>query len=271
MQRNGTPELSRTELESVFGSFVGMEGGNPEAAFWVCDVAPTTSGASAWPSFKPQPEPGSWDAAFRQRYAGQIPRWQTHFRISRVLAAARRATLQDDSPIAALEYFERYLYAPGGWDFKLNLFPLRDRPDPVRPWGRTFREQPELRSRHAYIRLCREGKRFHFLSDLRKQHRPRVILCLGSRYEQDYTRAFGFRREAGDAVSLQPADKAQCLRVYVQEGTVLVVCPPFGGVHGLTSDVLLDALGAFVSQWLRPGDYPTFDGIEIAGMETAPI
>lgn len=269
IQRNTIPVLSRAELESVFASFVGMEGGNPKAAFWVCDVAPAASSLSVWPSFTPQPIPGSWDANFRRRYAEQIPRWQTHSRISRVLAAARKAAVPGDLPIGALEYFNRYLYAPEGWDFKLNLFPLRDRPDPVRPWGKTFNEQPELRSRPAYIRLCREGGRFRFLSDLRKLHRPRVILGLGHRYARDYARAFGFCGGVSDEVVLQPADTAQRLQVYEHEETVLVICPPFGGGRGLSSDVLLDALGVFVSQWLRPEDYPAFDGVLAEGGEPA--
>lgn len=264
MQQNQFPVFSRAELDSAFASFTGMEGGNPEAALWVCDGAPLSTGMPLADTFQSRLTAPAWDAEFRQRHARTMPRWQTHYRIARVMAAARASTLPPGrSPIDAQEYFARHLYAPHGWDFKLNLYPLPDRPDAAQPWTRTFGEQPELRSKAAYVRLCREGGRFRFLGALRRKYQPRVLLCLGERYQRDYLRAFGFWGILPQEAILQPADRPWRLQVYQHEGTALVLTPSFGGANGLSSDVLLDALGTMLSQWMRAEDFPACRGVTL--------
>ncbi|WP_316149650.1 transcriptional regulator [Cupriavidus sp. BIC8F] len=257
MQQIQLPALSQAELDIAFSSFAGMDGGNPAAAIWVCDAAPLHGYVPLSVALRPQQIPAAWDKAFRWRHAHLLPRWQTHYRIARVLAAARAAALPPGrTPITAQEYFDGYLYAPRGWDFKLSLFPLPERPDQALPWRKVFREQPVLRVKSEYLRLCRLGGRFRFISSLRRQYRPRVVLCLGERHAHDYQRAFGFEDVERNDLFLKPADLARRLQVFEHDQTTLVLSPPFAGAHGLSSDVQLDALGAFLAQWLRPTDFP---------------
>jgi len=249
--------FSGEQLDAYFASYVGMEGGNPAAAIWVCDAAPLYGHVPLSVALQRQPTPGTWDKAFRRRHAHLLPRWLTHQRIARVLAAARAAAMPPGrTPISAQEYFGSYLYGPRGWDFKLSLFPLPERPDQDLPWREAFREQPALRVKSKYLSLCRSGGRFRFISSLRRQYRPRVILCLGERHTHDYQRAFGFEDVAPIDWFLKPADLARRLQLFEHEQTTLVLSPPFAGAHGLTSDVQLDALGVFLAQWLRPTDFP---------------
>lgn len=258
--QNGDAVPGRAELERAFATFTGMEGGNPAAAVWVCDAAPRHDVLPLPEALRPQRQPAAWDAAFRRFHADALPRWQTHGRVARVMAAARAATLpRGGLPVGPEEYFNRYLYAPGGWDFKLNLFPLPRRPQAGLPWGKVFRDQPALRSWPAYLDLCRDGGRFGFISALRMEHRPRVVLCLGEGHARDYLLAFGFQDVTGTDAILQPVDMARRrLQVFRHEETTLVLCPAFGGAQGMNSDVLLDALGAFLAQWLCVADFPPF-------------
>ncbi len=261
MQQLRLPALSHAELDIAFSSFAGMDGGNPAAAIWVCDAAPLYGHVPLSVALQRQPTPGTWDRAFRRRHAHLLPRWLTHQRIARVLAAARATALPPGrTPISAKEYFDSYLYGPRGWDFKLNLFPLPDRPDQALPWSEVFREQPVLRIKSDYLRLCRLGGRFRFISSLRRQYRPRAVLCLGERHTHDYQRAFGFEDVEPIDLFLKPADLARRLQLFEHDHTTLVLSPPFAGAHGLTSDVQLDALGVFLAQWLRPTDFPPRPG-----------
>ncbi|WP_156811155.1 MULTISPECIES: transcriptional regulator [Cupriavidus] len=271
MQETQLAAREREELDRAFASFVGMEGGNPAAAIWICDVAPLIASVPLEVALRPQPEPGAWDLAFRRRHARWLPRWQTHLRVARVLAAARAAALHPGrSHVSAQAYFEHYLYRPGGWDFKLNLFPLPERPDPVQSWSKTFRDQPWLRVKSDYARLCRLGGRFRFIASLREQYRPRLVLCLGQRHARDYLRAFGFEGCERAEAWLQPADTMRRLDVYEHGQTALVLSPPFGGPQGLSSDVLLDALGTFLARWLRPEDFPALAGADGSGAGRLP-
>ncbi|AOZ11078.1 hypothetical protein [Cupriavidus malaysiensis] len=246
------------ELDLAFASFSGMEGGNLSAAVWVCDVVPPFSGMPLEFALQAQHRPASWDSWYRRQHAEILPRLQTQFRIARVLAAAREATLPPGRPpVSAQEYFDRYLYAAHGNEFKLSLFPLPTHPDGKRPWTHIFGGHPTMGSKSKYERICRDGGRFPFIRGLRELHRPKVILCLGQRQREDYLRAFGFDNVPPTEAILQPADIPARLMVYEQAGTTLIVSPPFAGCQGLCSDTLLEALGGFVAKWLRAEDFRT--------------
>ncbi|TDF66167.1 transcriptional regulator [Cupriavidus sp. L7L] len=249
---------TREELDNYFASFAGMEGGNLSAAVWICDVAPYANGALSAP-LQPVRAPGAWDRAFRQRHKRELIRWQKHYKIARIMAAARAATLgQDSERIDGMRYLASRLYAAEGWELKLSLFPMASRPDGEQAWSTVFRSQPELSTRKQFLNLCRLGGRFRFLAELRRNMRPKVLVCLGARQADDYVRAFGFEGVCRNEVILQPADLTRTLQCFWHEGTAMMIAPAFGGAHGLNSDVLLDAMGQHVAQWLVPADFAAF-------------
>lgn len=55
---------------------------------------------------------------------------------------------------------------------------------------------------------------------------------------------------------MQPADLAKTLRVLEHDGTTWIMCPALAGASGLTSDVLLEAMGRYVARWLVREDFP---------------
>lgn len=248
--------FTREQIDAYFASFVGMEGGSPAAAVWFCDHMPTTDGSPLVAPLVPQLVAPAWDARFRAVHAHDMARWQTHQRIARIMAAAREMVLfgRDDSGDWQ-RYLAEYLYRPRGWEFKLCLFPLPVRADTGLPWKRLHGAQPELNPKIRYLSLCRDGGRFRFIEALRRRQRPKVVVCLGERHEDDYLHAFGMRGLPYTEHILKPADQARVLRVYQHEGTRLVICPAVAGAAGLASDVLLNAMGHYISQWLMMADF----------------
>lgn len=249
--------FSGEQLDAYFASYVGMEGGNPAAAVWVCDRNPQPWTESLVAPLGPRKHPGAWDDAFRKRHRDSMDRWQSHQKIARVMSAARSETHQrPESECDWRHYFEEHLYAPSGAEFKLSLFPLPLQLVGDTPWSRAFRGQPALVPKQRYVDLCRTGSRFRFIAEIRARWRPKVVLCLGERHIQDYVDAFQLKHAKCSRYILQPADLAKTLHVMEHDGTVWIVCPALAGASGLTSDVLLEAMGRYIAQWLVPGDFP---------------
>ncbi|WP_018310092.1 hypothetical protein [Cupriavidus sp. UYPR2.512] len=251
-----TKAFTREQLDTYFASFVGMEGGNPSAAVWFCDYSPTRSSLSLVAPLMPQLECPAWDSPFRARHAKEILRWQTHQRIAHIMSAAREMVLfgQEDSGDWK-RYLTEHLYRPLGREFMLSLFPLPIRTGYGQSWRRRYGMQPELASRIAYMTLCREGGRFRFIEALRRRERPKVVVCLGERHEDDYVHAFGMRGLPYKEHTLKPADQARILHIYDDKGTRLVLCPALAGAAGMCSDVLLKAMGSYISQWLAKAEF----------------
>jgi transcriptional activator of eps genes len=191
-----------------------------------------------------------------------MERWLNHQRLARIMAAARAEALGirlDDNDWK--EYYRERLYAPGGAEFKLSLFPLPMHLDGQTPWSKVFRGQPELVPKERYLELCRHGGRFRFLRTLRARWRPKLVICIGHRQTDDFVRAFGLDEVAGETRPLQPADQVRPLHVFVRDGTTWILCPALAGSAGLTSDVQLNAFGKLLGASLEASD---FDGYPVS-------
>ncbi|WP_420991439.1 transcriptional regulator [Cupriavidus sp. 30B13] len=240
--------ISRHCLDAYLGSYVGMEG-NPAADLWFCDVRSNGEPVPLASMLSPVAAPLVWDAAFRQRQRELLARWATQQKIARIAAAVRN-TLGSVAPCEAQAYFERHLYGPSGWEFKLTLFPLPTGESGARSWTRVYGNQPALNPQERYLDLCREGSRFRAIGALRRQRQPKVIVCLGTRNTEDFLRAFGFGEARQRQHVLQPADQGKPIQVYADGPTTLLVCPPLSGASGLNSDVLQTALGRFIAGFM---------------------
>ncbi|CAH0440022.1 transcriptional regulator [Ralstonia pseudosolanacearum] len=249
--------FSREQLDKYFASYVGMEGGNPDGAVWFCDRDPHPWTESLVAPLGPREQPNAWGTVFRARNRDSMERWQSHQKIARIMAAARAEThRRPQSECDWKHYFADLLYAPNGAEFKLSLFPLPAQQIGDTPWSRAFRGQPALVPKQRYVDLCRTGSRFRFISKIRERWRPKIVLCFGERHIDDYVQAFGLQTAATRQFILQPADLAKTLQVLEHDGTTWIISPPLAGASGLTSDVLLEAMGRYIARWLAPADFP---------------
>lgn len=245
--------VTKEELEAYFASFVGMTG-NAEAAVWFCEESPHSQPPPFAPPYRAPQHPQTWDAAFLRQNSERLPQWQNHQKIARILAAATEVVRElPTGAIDPTEYFFRDLYAAQGNAFCLSLFPLPARGDHKALWA-AYQQCVPLAPRQRYRDLCSHGARFRFIANLRRQMRPKLVVCTGSRTPELFLQALGFHGANGEDAVIQPADQARSLRLYHHEGTTLVLAPPLAGVSGLSSNVLLEALGRYLARWLAAAD-----------------
>jgi len=239
------------DLDAFLASYAGMQG-NPAAPVWLCEATSRVAGSPATNSLQPVTAPVAWDRAFRQRNQDEIPKWQSHQKIARILAAAH-ASAFDTGARDWKDYFEEQLYGPAGSEFWLSLYPAIVRPEePVS--ARTAQGTlPVPRTLKRYAALCRSGSRFTFVGELAQRMAPKLIVCFGLRHAEDFRSAFGFDGVAGKDVILQPADLPKLLRVYTRGETRLVIAPLLAGRDGINSDVLQIALGKYIGRLLSAG------------------
>lgn len=248
--------LTHQELDDYFGSYVGMDGGNPEAPIWFCDPSRNSSFERLVTPLQPKTMPPAWDAEFRVQHRDEMEKWLMHQRIARIMTATRADAL--GIPLGENDwqsYYWNRLYAPNGAEFKLSLFPMPLNLTGSTSWSQVFRGQPALVPKHRYLDLCRQGARFRFLAWICARWRPKVVVCFGHRYTEDFRRAFVLDEVAGEDQQLRPADLVTPLRVFVRDSTTWVICPAMAGSSGLTSNVQLDAFGKWLGARVERSDF----------------
>ncbi len=245
--------VTKEDLEAYFASFVGMTG-NTAAAVWFCEESPHNLPPAFVPPYRAPQHPQAWNAAFLRENRERLPQWQNHQKIARILAAATEVVRElPTGAIDPVDYFFRDLYAEQGNAFCLSLFPLPARGNHKALWD-AYQQCVPLSPRQRYRDLCSQGARFRFIAALRRRMRPKLVVCTGSRVPELFLQAFGFHGVSGEDAVIQPADQARSLRVYRHEGTTLVLAPPLAGVSGLSSNVLLEALGRYLARSLDATD-----------------
>ncbi|MEK7491770.1 MAG: transcriptional regulator [Pseudomonadota bacterium] len=196
--------------------------------------------------------PVVWNADFRQRNQDEMPKWQSHQKIARILTAVHTLATDPGAPDWK-EYFQERLYGPAGNEFWLSLYPALVRTVDSAS-GRSPHDTLAVpRTLPRYAALCRQGGRFEFVTRLARHMAPKIIVCFGHQHSDDYRSAFGFAGVVGEDVILQPADLPKRLRVFTKDGTKLVIVPLLGGTDGINSDVLQIALGRYIGRLLSGG------------------
>jgi len=256
--------VTKEDLDAYFASFVGMTG-NAAAAIWFCEEAPHNLPPSFEPPYRGPQRAQVWDAEFLQRHRERVPQWQNHHKIARILAAAteivRRLPIGMIDPV---EYLFSDLYGQQGNAFNLSLFPLPARGDHKALWA-AYQQRVPLAPRQRYRDLCRDGARFRFIAELRRKMRPKLVVCTGAKQNALFLQAFGLEGVPAEEVVIQPADQPRKLQLYQHDGTTLVLAPPLAGVSGLSSNVLLEAMGRYLAQWLDASD------LHLSDDRTAPV
>jgi len=258
------------ELCNYFRSFVGMDGGNLEhAKLWLCGIE--HGGVSErLETIIPEFKAGAWSIERRTQEDGLHRTWPLWERMAKIVVSIRRNVLKragaEVDDLTWEEYRDNYLYGEKAYEFKLNLFPLASPEVNSRSWASIHNAQPELGDKEQYRNLCRHGGRFEFMRDLRAKHGPKVIIATGVTSREDFASAFGFKGCPREEILIGDQGNQRCLHVYVDRDangaeSRLVVTPfPSYRRYCLNSDALLEALGARVSTWMGPDDFPDLPG-----------
>lgn len=237
-------------LNDFLCSWAGMDGGNLCAPIWICGIEPGGELENADALQIPRGDPPCWDAKFKEAHP-KFATWQYHQKVAKLLIVIERILAsppQQATVDGYKDYMRDKLYTCAGQSFKLNLFPLASPSVKCTKWPESFRGAPLLADKGEYYKRCR-AMRFPFLAKLRHEHRPKVIVATGRMHCLAFAEAFGFALDSEQEPIPLPHNR-QC-RVFLDQGSALIVSPFFGGRYGMNSDGLLIELARKVAGMLR--------------------
>ncbi len=130
--------------------------------------------------------------------------------------------------------------------FKMNLYPLSFKNTGDDLWKSWLHELTGFSNKKEYMEWCKKN-RFIFLSDIKRKHKPRLIICFGRTYKDDFKSAFCEK----DTEERKEKILDRELIWYRSDSTIVAVCPFPTGPHGLNSNILLQEFGKRISSLLE--------------------
>ena len=231
----------------------GCDGGQPTAKTWLCGIE--------WGS-------GSYDDGiyYRQELTEEIDRgsckpdpdsrydWEKSIKGRSPFGrgfAKLYAALEGEEDVGRYRALIRSKTWDGSEVFKLNLYPIAfDSDDPVLWKDYGLHRITGFEEKYAYQAWCM-FKRFKFFRRLKKENKPKEIICVGVGYFREFLLAFGAQAEhcwgiRSEAITpISPGNKNRPRRYHWTRlgDTNLIVIPFFSGSNGLNSDYLLREMG----------------------------
>jgi len=141
------------------------------------------------------------------------------------------------------EYIRERLCRSDGNSFLMNLYPLRFAKSGDENWTKAHYELTGFPNKLIYKAWCMEH-RFPRFKDLVEKHKPKLLLCVGSGFSDDFRLAFLPEEvlfEAGQNISLPSGKKCQRFEINNHQTTVFLM--PFLGQGGVMSDKDLRFIG----------------------------
>lgn len=130
--------------------------------------------------------------------------------------------------------------------FKLNLYPIGFKNTSLANWKTEFTEITGFGDKTEYLGWCVEN-RFPRLREWAKQHQPKLILCLGKTYLEDFGAAFHCHEAA---FAHEVIDDRDLYWAVNSEGTLVVVLPFMVNRYGLVKNVSIQKFGERISELL---------------------
>lgn len=131
--------------------------------------------------------------------------------------------------------------------FKLNLYPIAFKNARLSPWQEFHARLTGLCNRDEYAAWCREH-RFRWLRELVKAHEPKLILCTGEGWREDFFAAFG----EGECRGEDKRAERSIWHLATNSGKTLVVVTYFPmWRNGLNSNARLAEAGSTVATILK--------------------
>lgn len=122
--------------------------------------------------------------------------------------------------------------------FKMNIYPLPFKDTSGDRWKLWMHELTGFSGKDEYLEWCRNN-RFQFFRESLKKHKPKLIVCFGKSYKEDFMSAF-----CGDGVVIRNETiSGRDLYWSMSGNTVVTVCPFPTSQHGLNSNNLIQDFG----------------------------
>jgi hypothetical protein len=249
---------ARRFIESALGNG-GINGGNPQGDLWFCgiefglhrDHRPSVAlddqaedrvqrGCSlpAWTDTYLEVVRGAHGSAWTP--VDSLPFMQKMARIVLGWHGEESPDLGD-----VKKYVRTKLSRPGGETFQLNLYPVAVNSAADNAFDGDCEQVIGLPNKRAYRLWCRDN-RFPRLGELVRRYQPRVLVAVGSTFEEDYRLAFlePPQRYASPAPQLQFNVAGREVPIFKIAGTrTLLAITPFLGQGGLMANADLATVG----------------------------
>ena len=232
-------------------SFSGCDGGNINAEIWLCGIE--------WAS-------GSEGNYYEKDLPNEIklgavePNLKTYdWEYSLTHPYGRNfAKLYKSIKGEEVEKYEDVVNLTGNEIFKANLYPIAFDSTDHALWHKYNLDKiTGFESKHLFNTWC-FFNRFIFFSEHRKQYKPKLIIGTGIDYLRDFIMCFGGNEsiEKLKFNTITPnSEKNKYDRTYywlnLDDDTLLVVIPFFGGRYGLNSNNLLQEMGNRIKKLLK--------------------
>lgn len=235
--------ISKEDFERLIGSWLGCDGGNPDARVWICGIEhgggfDDIKELVTEKSLK-SIEEAFWDKEFREKNP-KYSTWPYNQKVAKLMLAINQYCYSSNGQPICLdgykEYMENMLYTKSGDSFKLNLFPFSSPSVSDSRWRDSYTIESLCGNRDEYRKLCSQ-KRFVEFSKLRDERKPKVIIGTGITQSDNFLKAFGFRQYQ-KSEQWELSHNRKC-HVYKDDSGALVVSPFFGGRYGMNRDRLL--------------------------------
>lgn len=234
------------EFEKWALGFSGCDGGDPGSAqnksVWFCGIE--------WGGGHPDDEVKLRDifsedvVAPAEGYSDEndMPAWRHNLAYIFNWQAMKLLTAINGEDVSAYKSFaERlkpFVKNEMGY-YKMNLYPLAFRNTSHQLWQEGFAIATGLLSKNAYLEWVREH-RFPVMKAWTQTYAPRLILCTGITYVNDFKAAFV---DDGLALNREVIDDRELHWIQNKNGTIVVIVPFMVNQHGLTRNASIQKFG----------------------------
>ena len=136
------------------------------------------------------------------------------------------------------EDVQPFTIGSGGY-FKMNLYPLAFRNTSHEHWAGEFSKSTGFIDKSAYLSWIK-AKRFPVIRSWVQSHAPKIVICTGITYLDDFRAAFG---DADTDFTTESIDDRLLVHGKKCRGTLIVVIPFRVNRNGLTKNVTIQKFG----------------------------
>lgn len=222
--------------------FSGCDGGNLNGEIWICGIEYSAGDTEA--SLKEELSRDVSSPPLPRDNPKDFLNWRYNQSILKMLCALAGSNEHYKEFFASQREF-----GPESNYFKLNVYPLAFKSVKQSLWTRWHAELTGFNIKNDCLDWCR-ANRFSWLRTLVEKHRPKLVLCTGADYREDFFEAFGGQEREPYKSDDEAGKRIWYLTANGGETLVTVTYFP-GGRHGLNSNEKLSATGQRLAQLLR--------------------
>lgn len=216
--------------------YSGCDGGNIDGTIWFCGIEYGGNEDESKFEFTDVSQP--LDVPDEQRK--NFLRYQYNQKVAKIYAAICGEAVANYSDVASRDK----IFAKDSRAFKMNLYPISFHHDSDDLWQEWLYRKTGLPTKSMYRAWC-QTNRFPEIRKWVKKHSPKLIVCTGITYQNEFIMAFDdVETIYKGKVNKKNLSGRDLVWVDINEGkTILAMLPFLGGRYGLNSDKLLQSFG----------------------------